>query len=301
MKLGLGTVQLGGDYGVSNRDGRPGAAVARALLDCAFESGIRVFDTAADYGESEELVGRGLDERQGVRIVTKTPAFEASSIAAADASALRAVFERSRARLRQPQLYGLLLHAASDLLKPGGLALWEAMQTLRGEGLVERIGVSVYSGAELDAVLARVRPDLVQLPLNPLDQRLREDGQLARLKALGVEVHARSVFLQGLLLMEPDELPAYFRRFDAQLSRYQSFRRERALGPLQAALLFIRGIEEVDVALLGANSPEQLRQCVEMFESSRGSGADFSALACREEALINPARWPAREYTEERA
>jgi aryl-alcohol dehydrogenase-like predicted oxidoreductase len=208
MQLGLGTVQFGGDYGVSNPGGRtPPDEVAR-ILALAEREDIGLLDTAALYGDSEAVLGGALRRGHKFRIVSKTLKFDAARISQADASALRAGFENSLRRLRQDRLYGLLVHAAADLLRPGGELLWAALNELKREGLVEKIGVSVYTGEDIEAILLRFRPDLVQLPLSVLDQRLIAGGQLARLKAQAVEIHARSIFLQGLLLMEDAELPS---------------------------------------------------------------------------------------------
>ena len=116
---------------------------------------------------------------------------------------------RSTARWKisgRGNVYGLLAHHADDLLVPGGRRVFEEMQRLLEEGLVRKIGVSVYSGQQIDSILELYTPDIVQLPLNLFDQRLLESGHLEKLKRRGVEIHARSVFLQGLLLIEPDQV-----------------------------------------------------------------------------------------------
>lgn len=293
MRLGLGTAQFGMDYGVSNPGGKTPRAEVGRILACALREGVDLLDTAALYGDSEAAIGAWPEEAARFRIVTKTPTFVAKRIGPADASALRLTFEQSLARLRRDKLYGLLVHAPADLLKPGGELLWAEMAALQNAGLVECIGYSTYTGAELDALLARYRPGLVQVPVNALDQRLLRDGRLAQLKHLGVEVHARSIFLQGLLLMAPERLPAHLAVFRGELAAYAAFLDLHGLSRLQGALRFIRGVEPLDAALVGVNDEVQLRECLAAFRGEAATTIDFGAAACNREELLNPAAWPA--------
>lgn len=301
MQLGLGTVQFGLDYGVSNAGGKtPREEVAR-ILACAQREGIDLLDTASLYGDSEAAIGAALEAGPPFRIVTKTPAFAPRRVSSAETAVLRGAFEQSLSRLRQKNVYGLLIHAPGDLLKPGGERLWKEMSALKRAGRVEKIGFSAYTAGEIDALLAQFQPDLVQIPLNALDQRLLQDGRLAGLKRRGVEIHARSVFLQGLLLMDVDSLPPHFRKYRDELFRYAEFLRRNRLNRLEGALQFIRGVELVDAALIGVTAEAQLRDCISAFRASHGSAADFSEIACSRQSLLNPASWPGRQHLKESA
>lgn len=294
MRLGIGTVQFGLDYGISNAAGKTPRAEVGRILACAGRHGIDLLDTAALYGDSEAALGASLPAGERWRIVTKTPVFPAAAhITAIEADELRRSFAGSLERLGQSRLYGLLLHAPADLLKPGGERLWQTMLALKASGAVEKIGYSVYGPADLRALLADFRPDLVQVPLSALDQRLLRDGRLAGLKRLGVEVHARSVFLQGLLLMEPAQLPAALQG-RRELTRYAAFLAAHGLGRIEGALQFIRSVASVDVALVGVAWREQLEQCVDAFRPPTGALPDFAQVACDDERLLNPATWPAQ-------
>ena len=291
MNLGLGTVQFGFDYGVSNRDGRtPPDEVARILAHAGRE-GVRLLDTAALYGDSETVLGAVLETGHPFRIVTKTVRFGGSRITGAEAAALRSGYERSLARLRQDRLYGLLIHAVEDLVRPGGELLWSTMIALRREKLVDKIGVSVYSGSDIDAVLGRFQPDLVQVPINVLDQRLVTSGHLERMKKLEVEIHARSVFLQGLLLMDGEALPPYFSPFRAELRQVQEFCRRHGVPPLAMALDFVKSVAEIDTAIVGVTRLDQLRQILAALNDQPAGRGDYAALACNDEQLVNPALW----------
>ena len=286
-RIGLGTVQWGVDYGVANRDGRtPPAEVAR-IVAAGRAAGLRMLDTAALYGEAESVLGE--QDLGGLQVVTKTPRYVHAPITAADADDLKATLDRSLTRLRLSSVHGLLAHHADDLLVPGGERLIDALLSLREAGKVERIGVSVYDGDQIAAVLERFTPDLVQLPLNVFDQRLIADGSLARLAALGVDIHVRSVFLQGLLLMPPDSVPAWFDPWRDALCAWHAACAARQVLPQQAALAFVCDLPEVGCCLIGVQSRAQLEQSLAGLDAA--PALDAAPFACSDPALLNPVNW----------
>lgn len=288
--LGLGTAQLGLPYGVSNRGGQPSEAEAAAILARALERGIRTIDTAPAYGEVEALLGRLLPADADVRIVTKTAPLSGAEIGAAECDEVRRTAERSLERLRRERLDALLVHHGSDLALPGGERLAAAVAGLRDTGVAAKVGVSVYSRAELDAARERLPLDLVQLPLNAFDQRFLHDGTLEQLQSEGVEVHVRSAFLQGLLLIEPEELPAHLAAAERPLRRYREERRRAGLDPIEAALGFVRDAPGVAVTLVGTNSVAELDECLAAMQT-RPAGIDYAPLAVEDPELIDPRRW----------
>lgn len=288
-RLGLGAVQFGLDYGIANRRGKTVLEEVRDILACAAEHGLRTIDTAPAYGDSEEVLGCVLPRDHRFQIVTKTPAFDTESITAEDARRLRHSFDQSLTRLGRQTVYGLLMHHAEDLLAPGGERLWEAMTELKIAGGVKVIGVSVYTPAQIEAVSARFPVDLMQLPVNLFDQRLVQSGHLRELKKRGIEIHARSVFLQGLLLMIPEEIPeplAAARPLIVELRRET----ERAgISPQQAALGFVKSIAEIDRILIGVESGRQLRDNIAAFAA--GASLPFDRFAVTDEHILNPSLW----------
>lgn len=291
MKLGLGTAQFGLDYGVSNKRGKTPSIEVKRILALAVERGIELLDTAALYGESEAAIGNALSPHYRFRIVTKTPVFKRRSLAVEDGKNLVASFYRSLDYLRQDRLYGLLVHDPDDLLVPDGAYLIEAMQQLVAKGLVQKIGVSVYTGEQIDRVLAIFRPDIVQLPVNLFDQRLIESGHLVKLKNLNIEIHARSLFLQGLLLMEPTDVPAYFSPIREHFALYSRFLESNGLTKLQAALLFVRQQVEIDFAIVGVTCASELSDIIAASDTICFRSLEMSDLHVRDEAMITPSLW----------
>lgn len=291
MKLGLGTVQFGLDYGVANSDGMTPRSEVERILRIADDNGIRILDTAAMYGESESVLGITLPQQHEFKIVTKTPSFRTNRITSHQAKRLRTAFNESLERLRQDRLYGLLLHHADDLLSPGGDLLFEEMRRLSTAGLVEKIGVSVYTAGQIDSVLTNIVPDLVQLPVNILDQRLIQGGYLAKLKDLGVEIHARSVFLQGLLLMDTAALPGSLAILQSHIKQLETFLDEHSLTRLQGALMFMAQQPELDTVLVGVCSGDQLMDILRAAQALPDDTIDMTRFALSDERYLNPSQW----------
>jgi len=257
-KLGLGTAQFGMAYGRFNRQGRPTLDGVAAILRRVGELGFGTIDTAALYGESEAVLGRALPPDHGFRIVTKTPRFGAARIDSEQAAALRAAFQSSRTKLRQERLYGLLAHDSNDLLAEGGGRLLDAMLDLKRRGEVQKIGASVYTARQIEGLLARGGLDLIQAPMNVFDQRLIDSGALRAMASRGIELHLRSVFLQGLLLADPAALPPHFAAARPALEAFQQAARRAGRQPAQAALAFLLNLPEADTVLVGVDSLAQL-------------------------------------------
>ncbi|MBM3359087.1 MAG: aryl-alcohol dehydrogenase [Betaproteobacteria bacterium] len=292
MRLGLGTVQFGIPYGISNVHGTPNDAELASILEAAAAAGINLIDTAHAYGECEKRLGRLLPREHEFRIVTKTVPVGTRRITADDAIRVRDGFFQSLSDLRQTSVYGLLVHRAEDLLAAEGGRLMDALLELKGRRLVHKIGVSFYDQNELDAVLERYSIDIAQVPVNVLDQRLVSSGALARMKCKTIEIHARSVFLQGLLLMEPDGLDAYFQPARGALRRFRAFAEECSLTPVQAAMRFVTGLAEVDAVIVGVTRREELEEVVTAFRAAAGTKNEYTSFALDDDAILNPARWP---------
>lgn len=285
MKLALGTVQFGLDYGVANDSGRVAIESASLILQKARHARITTLDTAIAYGDSESVLGT-----IGVaswKIVTKLPAVPGGC-----SDLYRWVREEvagSLARLKVKKLYGLLLHRPSELLEDKGRFLHAAMQSLKSEGLVEKIGISVYGPAELNLLFDQYRFDLVQAPLSILDRSMVETGWADRLKLAGVEVHTRSAFLQGLLLMPAHRRPLKFSRWAEIWQEWDRWLIETSLTPLQACLQYATSLDCVDRVVVGVDSVEQLNQIIDAASGALPSLPLFKSL--QDERLVNPATW----------
>ena len=240
---------------------------------------------------SERVLGSCLPEDNPFHIVTKTPRFEGVT-GTTGSRLLKQAFRRSLKQMGQESVYGLLIHNSDDLLSMHGKALWDTMRELRDSGFIEKIGVSVYSPGQVDAVLDNYPIDLIQLPLNVLDQRMVQKGCLKQLKDRNVEIHSRSAFLQGLLLMDPESLGEHFTPARKVLLAYHDRLKSEGISPAQAALGFVRGICEIDIVIVGVNNAVQLTELCGFFKNSTiESEMDFSAFAIEDETIVNPGFW----------
>ena len=290
-RIGIGTAQFGSDYGVSNRRGRPDGPQVANILRRALEMGIGYIDTAIGYGEAEIIIGRHLPVSHRFRIVTKTPLLHENAIGLRHKHSLVKAIETSLERLRTDHIYALLLHRASDLAKPGWEHLVEGLHEIRSRGLATRIGASIYDDAQLALVESRFRPEVVQLPLNILDRRLMHSGTFERLKAQGTEIHARSVFLQGLLLMRPADMPEFFGPLRAQLARVNERWMGERVKPVAGCLEFVLQ-QAVDAAIIGVNHREELEEIQDTLKTS-GHVSDVGVLTNVDPIYLDPSRWPA--------
>lgn len=286
-KLGLGTVQWGLPYGIANQYGVTSPETVTALLNESRHYGIGVLDTASLYGDSEAVLGE--NSLAGFKVVTKTPSFSKDHISEVDVNKLVATFMHSSELLKCDKIYGLMIHHVEDLLVPGGEMLLAAMMQLKDKGLVEKIGVSIYDAMQIDAVLKVFTPDLIQLPLSVLDQRLLISGHLEHLKNKGVEIHVRSVLLQGLLVMPVNNIPIFFDPIRPLLTRWHSATKEQGLTVNQAALSFVKNIPFVDTVIVGLDNLTQFRSCVDDFMLE--TNFDATGLACSDPLFVNPSLW----------
>jgi len=284
-RLALGTVQFGVPYGIANQTGQVSCNEVAAILDYALAAGLDTLDTAIAYGESEQRLGDiGVGQWQ---IITKLPAVP-ESCTDVHAWVQKSVLG-SLARLRAPKLYGLLLHRAQQLLGPQGDALYRALVAIKNQGKVEKIGVSIYDPSELDALCSHYQFDLVQAPFNVMDRRFAVSGWLERLHQAGAEIHVRSVFLQGLLLMNPASRPATFNRWQPLWQQWHYWLSEQMLTPLQACLGFVLAQPQVDRVVVGVDSLMQLKGILANVETPLVEPP--ATLVSEDMDLINPSRW----------
>ena len=286
-KLSLGSVQWGRSYGLSNIQGQTKSNEVAKILSKARSEGIHVIDTASSYGNAEEILGK--HNLSYFSIVTKTLKLGNKIITKSEIDKLIYKFEQSLLRLNVSSCYALLIHQKDDVFKKGNEYLIEAVNELKTKRLIKKIGISVYESDDIIEITEKLKPDIVQLPLNVLDQRFIQDGSLNYLKSNNIEVHARSVFLQGLLLMPSKKIPTYFKRWSKKLKEWNQVCFENKINNLDAALNFVFKQNNVDYCLVGVENLEQLEQCV--FAIKNSQDLDVTKLACRDKELLNPFNW----------
>jgi aryl-alcohol dehydrogenase-like predicted oxidoreductase len=277
-KIALGTAQFGLDYGISNTDGQVHPREVENILSVAKNNNIDILDTASGYGNSEKILGDvGI---YGFKIVTKT-----TPIKSGVDNVLKS-FKQSLENLRIKSVDGLLIHNIEDVQNKEFDILYEELNNLKQDKLINKIGFSVYTPKQVDFLLDNFDFDLIQVPFNVFDVRLIEGGQLQALKNKSVEVHARSVFLQGILL-DFNNLPNNFLTWQKQFDKYQAMVGSSGLSLLEYALNFTLSIKELDKVLVGVNNADQL---VEIINASK-KNVDLKAFSINDVELLNPSLW----------
>ena len=284
-KLGIGTAQFGLNYGISNTSGMVSEAEVRSILLRANHLYIDTLDTAINYGESENVLGRiGVS---AFNVITKIPSF-VDQLRCASNWVESQIYE-SLNRLKIDRLHAVLIHNTRDLCGVNGIKIIEALENLKNNNIIEKLGVSVYGPDELDFVTKLMHLDLVQAPYNLIDRSLETSGWLDSLYRNGVSVHTRSTFLQGLLLMDIDEIPNKFRKWGNVWQNLREHLEILGISAPDACLGFVLSKPQIDKVIIGVQNEAQLNQLIissdiEVFES-------LENLICYDQDLINPSNW----------
>ena len=264
----MGTVQFGMSYGISNMSGQVPPDEVNRILDCCKSNGIDTLDTAQGYGESEKVLGQF--DLSPFKIVTKLMG--------------NACLEDSLEKLRVQSVYGLMFHRENECTDE----TWKKFESYKAQGLAKKIGVSVYTPKVLESLVEKYPVEIVQFPMNILDQSFVP--LLPKLKEKGIEVHTRSAFLQGLILM--DRIPEYFAPVRDKIEAIPKPR-------LGYALDFCRKQEQVDKTVVGVTSLRDLQEIAAAYSREVPEETDFSRYAVSDERYINPSLWKTEKQEKE--
>lgn len=285
MKLALGTVQFGQEYGIANKDGKVSENQALSMINLASLSGIDTIDTAIAYGDSERCLGViGVSDK---KIITKLQSIPLKVLNTQDW-----IFNQVRDslnRLNINSIYGLLLHDPDQLCSKKGEIIYKSLKKLQSEKIVEKIGISVYEPHQVIDAVKDYEIDIIQLPFNILDQRFRTSGLMHDLFSRGIEVHVRSIFLQGLLLMPYEQIPKKFLPWNNLFMDWHNWLKENSITPLEACISFGNSTKEIEKIVVGADNTNQLKQIIKATSISKIK--NFPEISTDDMNLINPAKW----------
>lgn len=271
----LGTAQLGLDYGFTNRDGKPSKVLASKILQTALDIGIGVLDTAVGYGDSETVIGEISDAR--FKIISKwmkNPDELGGSLK----------------RLNSGNLFAWLAHRPERILKD--TSLWEEMRAQQEAGKVKKIGVSVYGIEEVRKLWnVGIEPEIVQIPVNILDTNAL--ASCFEMREHNVEIHARSIFLQGVLLAEPEDLPSHFDSLKPWLKEV-SLNFSSTPSRARALINYVLNEIGVDHVVLGAETSEQVGQWGNHSSRADKSGNLPIPPSSLDKTITNPTLWPSK-------
>lgn len=284
MKLALGTAQFGMDYGISNKRGKICREEVIAILDEARNSAIDMLDTANSYGCSEEQIGEYCKNKGShFKIVTK--------IVSSSPREVTTMYETSLKRLRTNRVYACLLHDFKSFTKD--IEIWNALQDLKMKGSVDKIGFSLYYPEEVDFLIEKkIGTDILQIPYSIFDQRFSE--LLPVLKKRNVEIHVRSVFLQGLFFMEPAGLNSFFDKAKNSLLALQGIARKSKVPVSALCLTFALLNEFIDKVVIGVESLSNLKENISavVYKAEvKDLYNELLNLREHDEDIVLPTRW----------
>jgi hypothetical protein len=284
-RLAIGTAQFGLRYGVANQSGRVSKENAEKILQEAFSYGANTLDTAISYGISEKILGE-IDIKPW-QVISKLPRVPDVSRDVSD-HILKQV-ESSLERLNIQCLDGLLMHDPRQLLESSGLIIYKALCDIKRQGLVKKIGISIYDPLDLEVLMKDRSFDIIQCPFNIFDQRILSSGWLEELDKRNIEFHARSIFLQGLLLMK--DRPAFFKKWHKYFELWNQWLYAEGLTAVEGALYLVILNPFIKKIILGLDSLEQLKQIRHAIEKIEKINLNPPQFNIQDSLLLNPGKW----------
>jgi len=282
-RIVLGGAQLGLPYGILNGGETLSREEVARILDTAFGHGIDSIDTAIAYGQSESIIGETAQNR--FKVISKLPPIP-SSVSNVSEWVYTQV-DASLSRLKCTSLDALLLHRPQDLTGIHGAELYDAISSLKIEKIIHRFGVSIYEPDELADIIGKFDIDVVQAPFNVFDRRIL--GVINQLAALNIELHVRSVFLQGVLIAGPAGRPQRFEPWFEHFALFDDWVHSTGMSAMSCCLGFALQQPGVAKLVIGATSAESL---AEIIASVPNIHVDVPAhLQSSIEKLIDPRVW----------
>lgn len=282
MKVALGTVQFGLQYGISNKNGVPTDEQLQDIFSTCESNGINTFDTAVAYGNAEERIANFLPNQ--AEIISKFPKTDSKS-------ELESIILNSISRLKRDSLYGFMAHNGDFLIE--NPQLWEVLQKLKQENKIQKIGYSLYTTEQLEKLLVLgLIPDIIQIPYSLLDRKF--EPYFLELKQKNVEVHCRSVFLQGLYFLNPENLPEKLVPLNPELKKLHSICQSHQVKISDVALNYAYSNTYIDKIVIGIENTIQLNENINSIKNWNQNNAIFEeikGISVNNKELLNPANW----------
>jgi len=284
-RIVLGGAQLGLPYGILNGGETLSREEVARIFDTAVDHGIDSIDTAIAYGHSESIIGEISQNR--FKIISKLPPLpvDISNVS----EWVHSQVQGSLSRLKCTSLDALLLHRPQDLTGAQGVELYAAIESLMAEKMIHRFGVSIYSPDDLEGIIGTFDIHVVQAPLNVFDRRIL--GVTDQLSALNIEVHVRSVFLQGVLIASPQDRPHRFEPWSEHFALFDEWVRSSGVSAMACCMGFALQQPGIAKLVIGTTSAESLD---EIMNSTPNSVLKVPThLQSSVEQLIDPRFWNA--------
>ena len=263
MKLVIGSAQLGMNYGLFNNK-KINSKEFKKIEKLVLISKINFIDTAISYGNSENIIGNSKLKKLNIITKIKLPSKKDIHIR----NWVSKEISRSLIKLKINKIYGVLIHNYKDLLGKNGKNYLLSLQELKRKKIIRKIGISVYNPQEIKSIWKFWKPDLIQAPFNPLDNRILESGWINILKKFKVKIFVRSIFLQGLLINENNSF-VINKNSKILLNKFRNWCFKNNVSLLQACLHFIKQFKKIDYLVVGFNNYNQLKEIIDVFKKKQ--------------------------------
>ncbi len=287
-KIILGTVQLGLNYGINNTNGKPSTDEAMAILNLAHDSGISILDTAEAYGNSQEIIGLFHKKHPDKKfeVITKL-----SQIENITNTTLKQLVENNIKTLQVANLYCYMFHHFDEFLEKKELI--KELLVLKKEKKIQKIGISIYDNSELSYILENTTYfDIVQVPFNLLDNASIKKELLEKAKQKNIEIHVRSVFLQGLFFKPLDQLPEKLKVLEKEIIKLQNIQKENEIDMATLALKYTLEKKYIDYCLIGVDSVAQLKNNLKtIVKTTTIPHQEIDTIKVENTELLNPTNW----------
>jgi len=283
-RLALGTVQFGHKYGFKNTVINKQKEINK-ILNLLNKKKIKMIDTASDYSKSEKRIGK-YSKKNSFKIISKIPKIKSKIITNKDILILEKKFQTSLKNLNRKKIYGLLVHSFEDILKQGSEYLIDFLRNLKKKGYVKKIGISVYNPNEFYKAIKIFDLDIVQFPLNILDQRFLRI-KLSSYKK--IEFFARSIFLQGLLLQNYNNINSFFNPIKKKLIKFKKYLEKKKISQLEACITFALEQKNIGYLVFGVDSYDEFKEILKIKKSKEK--IQFSKFAMNKSQYIDPRNW----------
>lgn len=288
-KIGIGSAQFGLNYGV-NSSKKINTSDIKKIFNYLYKNNKKCYiDTSPVYGNAESLIGKNLKKKNQFKIITKTISSNGNKIDKQFIKKLDYNFLLSLKRLKQKKIYSIMVHDVNDLFKRNSNLLYDYLLILKKKKLVKKIGVSIYDKKDINKILLKYKFDIIQLPCNIFDQRLIYDGTLDKLKKKNIELHARSIFLQGMLFKKINEIPKNFISLKKKLNLFHSRVNYSKITAQEAAISFVSNLKKFKTLIIGFDDFEQFKNIIE--NPIRKLPFKARDLYCRNKKSIDPRLW----------
>ena len=284
----LGTAQWSGDYGVVREINSFNQKQAQKIISTAREVGIDKIDTAAGYGAGSVEKLLGASSAQNMQLISKLPMLLEPKLDikkwARDSVSIMLQ------RLKQHQLNTLLLHNPEDILSEDGPSILSELLSMKSDGLISKLGISVYNPSQANNLLELCDFDCIQIPYSVFDQRPTYNNWLDQMNDRGIDVHLRSVFLQGLLARDKEEIPSYFiENWGNLFTKWWDYCDMVHASPKEVAITFARQEFRAQGVVVGFENAQQLKQVASI--DLEINSEDLKEFSCSDNLLIEPFRW----------